>query len=118
MMTYHNANTLRAVPTFRPAWMVLGPSPMDRLVGNLREAISRRDGYCTAYADARAKLAWANRTKPQYRRVNQALAMRAINAARVAVRARVKAVVVARAVLLAAGMALMEIAAVAPGGEA
>jgi len=117
-MAYHNANTLRAIPTFRPAGLVFGPSATDRLVGALREAIGQRDGYCTAYADACAKLAWANRTKAAGRRVNQGIAMRAINVARATIRARIKAVVVARTALLAAGMTLAEIAVVAPGGEA
>ena len=117
-MAFHNANTLRAIPTFRPAGLVFGPSATDRLVGVLREAIGQRDGYCTAYADACAKLAWANRTKAAGRRVNQGIAMRAINVARATIRARVKAVVAARAALLATGMTLAEIAAWAPGGEA
>jgi hypothetical protein len=113
-----NLNTLRAIPTARPAWMVFGPSATDRLVGALREAISRRDGYCTAYADACAWLARANRSRAEYRRANQRDAMRAINAARAAIRARAKAVVVARAALVAAGMTLDQIAVLAPGGEA
>ena len=112
------ANTLRAIPIFRPAGLVFGPSATDRQVGALREAIGQRDGYCTAYADACAKLAWANRTKAAGRRVNQGIAMRAINVARATIRARIKAVVVARAALLATGIMLAEIAAWAPGGEA
>ena len=117
-MAYHHGNTLRAIPTFRPAGRVFGPSTTDHLVGVLRKAIAQRDGYCTAYADACAKLAWANRTKAAGRRINQGSAMRAINTARAAIRARIKAVVVARAALLAAGMTLAEIVAWAPGGEA
>ncbi len=114
----HNANTLRVIPTFRPAGMTFGPSPMDRLVGNLRAALDQRDGYCPAYAQACAKLSWANRTKSEHRRANQATAFRAINAARAAARARAKAVVAARAALVAAGMTLEQIAVLAPGGEA
>ncbi len=117
-MAFHNSNTLRAIPTFLPAGRVLGPSPMDRLVGNLRVALDARDGYCPVYAQACAKLAWANRTKSEHRRANQAAAFWAINVARAAVRARAKAVVTARAVLVAAGMTLEQIAVVAPGGEA
>ncbi len=113
-----NANTLRSIPTARPAWMAFGPSPMDRLVGDLRRALDARDGYCPSYAQACAKLAWANRTKSEHRRANQAAAFRAINVARAAVRARAKAVVAARAALVTAGMTLEQIAAVAPGGEA
>ncbi len=92
-MAYHNANPLRAVPAFRAPGMAFGPSPMDRLVGNLRAALDQRDGYCPAYAQACAKLAWANRTKSEHRRANQATAFRAINAARAAARACAKAVV-------------------------
>lgn len=114
----HNANTLRVIPTFRPAGMAFGPSPMDRLVGSLRAAIDQRDGYCPAYAQACAKLAWANRTKPEHRRANQATAFRAINAARAVARARAKAVVAARAAPAAAGMTLEQIAVLAPGGKA
>ncbi len=114
----HNATTLRAIPTFRPAGMAFGPSPMDRLVGNLRVALDARDGYCPAYAQACAKLSWANRTKSEHRRANQAAAFRAINTARAAVRARAKAVVAARAALVAAGTTLEQIAVLAPGGEA
>ena len=117
-MTYPSGNTLRAIPTARPAWMAFGPSPMDRLVGILRVALDARDGYCPAYAQACAKLAWANRTKSQHRRANQAAAFQAINVARAAVRARAKAVVAARAALLAAGMTLADIAAAAPSREA
>jgi len=112
------ANPLRSVPAFRVPGLVFGPSATDRLVGALREAIGQRDGYCTAYADACAKLAWANRTKVAGRRVNQGIAMRAINFARATIRARIKAVVVARAALLAAGMTPAEIATCAPSGEA
>jgi hypothetical protein len=112
------ATSLRAVPFFRAPGMTFGPSPMDRLVGNLRAALDQRDGYCPAYAQACAKLAWANRTKSEHRRANQATAFRAINTARTAARARAKAVVAARAALVAAGMALEQIAVVAPGGEA
>lgn len=112
------ANPLRSTPTFCPAGMVFGPSPMDRLIADLRAALDRRDGYCTAYADARTWLSRANRNRAEYRRANQRDAMRAINAARAAIRARAKAVVVARAALVAAGMTLEQIAVVALGGEA
>lgn len=117
-MAFHTGNTLRSIPTFRPSAGFFGPSATDHLVGALRKAIGRRDGYCTAYADACAKLAWANRTKAAGRRINQGNAMRAINVARATIRARIKAVVVARAALLAAGMTLAEIVRLAPGGEA
>ena len=117
-MPYHNTNTLRAIPTFRPAALVFGPSAMDRLIGDLRVALDRRDGYSPAYAQACAKLAWANGSRAEYRRANQRDAMRAINVARAAIRARAKAVVIARAALLTAGMTLEQIAIQAPGGEA
>ena len=52
------------------------------------------------------------------RRANRATAFRAINVARAAVCARAKAVVTARAALIAAGMTLAQIAVVVPGGEA
>jgi len=64
------------------------------------------------------KLAWANRTKSEHRRANQAAAFRAINATRAAARASAKAVVAARAALVDAVMTLQQIAVVAPGGEA
>ena len=118
IMAYYNANTLRAISTFRPAWMVFAPSGTDRLVGELREAISRRDSYCTAYADACAKLVWANRTRPEYHCADEALAIRKINAARATIRARAKAVVAARTALLAADMAPEQIATQGPGSEA
>ena len=114
----HNTNPLRSTPTFTPAWRVLGPFPMDRLIGDLRVALDRRDGYSPAYAQACAKLARANASRAEYRRANQRDAMRDINVARAAIRARVKAVEVARAALLDAGMTLEQIAVVAPGGEA
>ncbi len=113
-----NANPLRSISTFTPAGRVFGPSATDRLIGDLRTALDRRDGYCTAYADARAWLSRANRSRTEYRRANQRDAMRAINLARAAIRARAKAVVVARAALVAAGMTPEQIAVLAPGGEA
>ncbi len=60
-MPHYNANPLRAVSTLIPASRAFGPSPMDRLIGTLRVALDARDGYCPAYAQACAKLAWANR---------------------------------------------------------
>ncbi len=117
-MSYHNTNTLRAIPTFTPAWRVFGPSPMDRLIGDLRVALDQRDGYCTAYADARALLSRANRSRIEYRRANQRDAFRALNAARAVIRARAKAVIAARNALLAAGMTPEAIAAACPSREA
>lgn len=115
-MVLYDSNTLRAIPTFRPVSMAFGPSPMDRMIGNLRVAIDARDGYCSAYAQACAKLAWANSTKSEHRRANQDAAFRAINVARAAIRAR--AVEVARAALLPAGMTPEAIAAAYPSREA
>ncbi len=117
-MAYHNANTLRAISTLRPAALVFGPSATDRLIGDLRRALDGRPGYAEMYAAACTKLGQANRTKPQWRRANQAGALRQINAVRAAVRANAKAIAVARVALVAAGMTLQQIAVVAPGGEA
>lgn len=108
----------RPIPSFRSAGMVFGPSPMDRLVGNLRAALDQRDGYCPAYAQACAKLAWANHTSSENRRANQVAAFRAINIARAAARARERTVVATRAALISAGMTLEQIAAVVSNGEA
>lgn len=117
-MPYHNANPLRSIPTFTPAWRVFGPSPMDRLIGNLRAALDGRPGYANLYVVARAKLGQANRTKPQWRRANQRDALRYLNAVRAAVRANAKAIVAARAALLDAGMTLDAINAACPAWEA
>lgn len=117
-MAFHNGNTLRAIPTFRPAALVFGSSATDRLIGDLRRALDSRPGYAEMYAAACAKLGQANRTKLQWRRANQADALRQINAVCAAVRANAKAIVAARTALLAAGMTLAEIAAAAPAWEA
>jgi len=117
-MAYHNGTTLRAIPTLRPAALVFGPSATDRLIGDLRRGLDSRSGYAEIYAAACAKLGQANRTKPQWRRANQAGALRQINAVRAAMRANAKAIVAARAALVAAGMTLQQIAVLAPGGEA
>lgn len=69
-MAYRPGNTLRAIPIFRPAWMVFGPSATDHLIGDLRRALSSRSGYAEMYAAACAKLGQANRIKPQWRRAN------------------------------------------------
>jgi hypothetical protein len=115
---FHNGNTLRAIPTFRPAALVFGPSATDRLIGDLRWALDSRVGYAEMYAAACAKLGQANRTKLQWRRANQADALRHLNAVRAAVRANAKAIVAARTALLALGMMADAIAAAAPGWEA
>lgn len=112
------ANPLRVIPTFRPAALVFGSSTTDRLIGDLRRALGSRSGYASMYAAACAKLGQANRTKPQWRRADQADALRQINAVRAAVRANAKAIAAARTALLAAGMTLAEVVAWAPGGEA
>ena len=114
----HYNNTLRSIPTFRSARLVFVPSATDRLIGDLRRALDARPGYAEMYADACAKLGQANRTKPQWRRANQADAMRYLNAVRVAIRANAKAIVAARAALVAAGMTLDAIAAACPAWEA
>lgn len=117
-MAFHNTNTIRSISTFRPVWMVFGPSATDCLIGNLRRALDSRPGYAEMYAVARAKLGQANRTKPQWRRANQADALRHINAVRAAIRANAKAIAAARTALLAAGMTLDAINAACPAWEA
>ncbi len=116
-MRYHDANTLRSIPTFRPVGMVFGPSATDRLIGNLRVALDGRPGYARTYAAACAKLGQANRTKPQWRRSNQADALRYLNAVCAAIRANAKAIAAARAGLLAAGMTMDAINAACPAWE-
>ena len=116
-MPYHNTNTLRSILTFRPAGMVFGPSATDRLIGDLRRALDSRPGYADMYAAARAKLGQANRTKPQWRRANQADALRHLNVVRAAIRANAKAIAAARTVLLDPGMTLDAINAACPAWE-
>ena len=117
-MAFHNTNVLRSIPTFRPAGLVFGPSATDRLIGDLRRALAARPGYADAYAAACAKLGQANRTKPQWRRANQADALRHLNAVRAAIRANAKAIAAARTALVAAGMTLDAINAACPAWEA
>ena len=117
-MAFHNTNTLRSIPTYRPAGVVFGPSATDRLIGDLRRALDSRPGYADMYVAARAKLGQANRTKPQWRRANQADALRHLNVVRAAIRANAKAIVAARTALLDAGMTLDAINAACPAWEA
>ena len=105
-MAYHNANTLRAIPTFRPAGQVFGPSAVDRALGDYRAARDQVPGYDARVLAARVALGRANRTRPENRRQAQSAAFRALNAARAALRRAIAACVVAGAALLALGGAL------------
>ena len=117
-MAYHNTSTLRSIPTFRSAALVFGPSTTDRLLGDLRRALDSRPGYAEMYAAACAKLGQANRTKLQWRRANQADALRRLNGVRAAIRANAKAIAAARTALLDAGMTLDAINVACPAWEA
>jgi len=99
-MAYHNANTLRAILTFRPASRVFGPSPLDHALGAWRCARDQVPGHEARILAARTGLGRANRTRPENRRRAQSDAFRALNAARADLRR-------ARAARDAAGTALL-----------
>ena len=73
---------IRAIPRFRPAAQVFGPSALSRAIGSYREA---RDACVQPWVltGAYAALARANRTRPENRHVARAGAFRAINRLRV-----------------------------------
>ena len=71
----------RAIPTFRSAGHVFGPSPPDVAVGAYRTARDACD-YTVPLAAAYAALARANRVRPENRRTARATAFRQINALR------------------------------------
>ncbi len=96
----HGTNTFRAIPTFRPASRVFGPSPLDQAMGAWRCARDQVPGHEARILAARTGLGRANRTRPENRRRAQADAFRALNAAR----ADLRRVLVARD---AAGVALL-----------
>jgi len=112
-MAYHNANTLRAISTFRPASRVFGPSPLDHAMGAWRCARDQVPGHEARVLAARAGRGRANRTRPENRRRAQADAFRALNAARADLRRVLVARDAAGAALLALGGTL-EPARVAP----
>lgn len=96
-------NPLRAVPTFRTAGRVFGPSALDRAMGDWRQARDEVPGYEARILAARAALGRANRTRPENRRRAQADAFRALNAARADLRRALAARDAAGAALLALG---------------
>lgn len=71
----------RAVQTFRPAWLVQGPSALDTSTYVYRQARDACD-FTALLARAYADLARANRVLPQHRSARRAAAFRAINAIR------------------------------------
>jgi len=96
-------NPLRAVPTFRTAGRVFGPSALDRAVGDWRQARDQVPGRETRILAARAALGRANRTRPENRRQAQAAAFRTLNAARADLRRALAVRDAAGAALLAMG---------------
>ncbi len=105
-MAFHNANTLRAIPTFRAAGRVFGPSTLDRALGDYRVARDQVPGHDARVLAACAALGRANRTRPENRRRAKADAFRALNAARTARRQAIAARDAAGTALLALGGAL------------
>ncbi len=102
-MAFHNANTLRAIPTFRTVSRVFGPSPLDHAMGAWRCARDQVPGHKARVLAACAALGRANRTRPENRRMAQSDAFRALNAARVDLRRVLVARDAAGAALLAMG---------------
>ncbi len=102
-MAYHNANTLRAIPTFRSAARVFGPSALDHAMGAWRCARDQMPGHEARVMAARAALGRANRTRPENRRRMQSDAFRVLNAARADLRRVLAARDAAGATLLALG---------------
>ena len=100
-----NVNPLRSLPLLRPASAIARPSATDLRVGELRRALYAVEGWVRAYAAARADLGRANRSILQYRRANQADAMRALNQVRAAMRANLRTITQNEVALLAAGVA-------------
>ena len=98
-------NPLRSLPLLRPASVIARPSANNLRVGELRRALYAVDGWARAYAAARADLGRANRSAPQYRRANQAGAMRKLNQVRAAMRANLRTITQSEIALLAAGVA-------------
>ena len=98
------ATLVRSTPTFRLAAGFFGPSKADYLTCDMRKAWDAVDGWAQMYAEARIKLAQANRKRPELRRMHQAIAMRHLNAIRSAMRANLRALATANAGLLALGV--------------
>ena len=98
-------NPLRSLPLLRPASVIARSTENDLRIGELRRALYAVDGWARAYAAARADLGRANRSIPQYRRANQADAMRALNQVRAAMRANLRTIAQNEVALLAAGVA-------------
>ncbi len=97
------ATPLRAVPSFRPARRVFGPSALDHAMGAWRCARDQVPGHEARVLTARAALGRANRTRPENRRMAQSDAFRALNAARADLRRVLAARDAAGAALLALG---------------
>ncbi len=102
-MMAHGTSTFRAIPTFRPAGRVFGPSALDHAMGAWRAARDQVPGHDARVLAACAALGRANRTRPENRRRAQADAFRALNTARADLRRAVAARDAAGAALLALG---------------
>ena len=101
-------NPLRSIPLFRPASILSRPSETDEMVGALRRALYAVAGLQRAYAAARAALGRANGSTREYRRLNQADAMRKLNAVRKQMRANYRLIADSEAELLAKGVSSSE----------
>jgi hypothetical protein len=101
-------NPLRSIPLFRPASILSRPSETDILVGALRRALYAVDALRRADAAARADLGRANRAAREYRRLNQAHAMRKLNAVRKQMRANYRLIADSEAELIAMGVSPSE----------
>ena len=101
-MSHHNANLLRAVPTFRRSGHVFGPSALDRATGAYRAARDACD-FTLALSRTFAELGRSNRVRPEHRRNRRAAAFRAINTLRAQRRAAWAARDQAEVALYAAG---------------
>lgn len=94
-------NPLRSLPLLKSVSAVFGPDATDRLVAELRDALSYCSGWEREYAKACAALGKANKTAAQWRKSNQRTAMRALNTTRAAMRANLRKVATLEAELLA-----------------
>ena len=102
-MSVFNHNISRAIPRFRPAHAVFGPSALDRALGDYRAAASGVPAFDWPLSKARTALGRANRVRPEYRRDRRADALRTINLVRAQRREAIAKRAGAAAALLALG---------------
>ena len=102
-MSVFNHTISRAIPRFRPAHAVFGPSALDRALGDYRKAAGGVPAFDWPLKEARTALGRANRVRPEYRRDRRADALRALNLLRAQRRAAIARREAAAAALVTLG---------------